>query len=224
MTPLAPILVAAVVELWLATQLPLLIAWLPGWAGLATGWVAVAYVFNAPQLLGKLSAPRTAALLLLPVRLTTQGSARLARRFGVSERAEVVPGLWVGAWPRSGSSPLAHVDVTAELPRRVEPAAWRCFPMLDGAAPRLDAWQAAVEQALACRREGREVLVHCAYGQGRSVAVVLGVLVAEGHFPDLESAYSHVRSVRPRARLTAAQRQVVERGLMGWRVEPTPRG
>lgn len=224
MKPFAPILVAAATELWLATQLPLAVAWLPGWAGLATGWVAMAYAFNAPALLGKLTAPRTAGLLLLPVQLTAQGAARLARRFGVTERVEVVPGLWVGAWPRSGPSPLAHVDLTAELPRRVQPAAWRCVPMLDGAAPHLDAWQAAVDQALAWRREGRDVLVHCAYGQGRSVAVVLGVLVAEGHFPDLETAYSHVRSVRPRARLTAAQRQLVKRGLEGWRALPTRNG
>lgn len=213
MTPFVPIAIAAIVELWLATQLPLVVAWLPGWAGLATGWVAIAYAFNAPHLLGKLGAPRVAAVLLAPVQLTSKGSARLARRFGVTERSEILPGLWVGAWPRRGASPLAHVDVTAELPREVEPALWRCVPMLDGAAPPLAAWQEAVTQAVRWRREGHEVLVHCAYGQGRSVAVILGVLVHEGHFPDVESAYAYVRRVRPKARLTAAQRALVERGV-----------
>lgn len=174
-----------------------------GWAGATTLLTGVAYVGNWPSWLGKGS---VWAWVMAPVLFAARGTAAAAQRAGLVERVEIVPGLWVGGWPRRGAPGLAQLDVTAELPRRGTAEAYACVPMLDGAPMREAAWRNAVDHALAWRRAGLPVLVHCAYGHGRSVAVVIGVLVAEGHDPDFDAAHARVRAVRPAARMTPAQR------------------
>jgi hypothetical protein len=179
------------------------------WAAIGTGWVALAYLRNAPAMLGKGS--RSSLVLLLPFHAVARGVARLARRAGLSAPPdEVVPGLFVGGWPSRGAPAMAQLDCTAELPRRGDARAYACFPMLDGAAPPPAAWDDAVAQALAWRAASLPVLVHCAYGHGRSVSVVIGVLLAEGRFQHWQEAYAHVRAIRPRAHLTRGQRQHLE--------------
>lgn len=207
-SPALPFLIVAALEGGFATLLPTWAAWAPAWAGAATAWVGLAYLLRRPGLLGK--GHSFAQLALLPFALTARGAARAGVR-AMAERwkVELVPGLWVGGWPRRGAPGLAQLDLTAELPRRGDALRYHCVPMLDGAPPEPDAWRAAVDQAVAWRKEGLPVLVHCAYGHGRSVAVCLGVLVAEGHFPTWEAAHAHVLSLRPRATMTAAQRERV---------------
>lgn len=209
MKPALSMLVVAASELWLASIAPEWAGWFLAWAGASTGWVGLAYALGRPALLGKQHAPRLAGVALWPFFAFARGVARAAQYAGLAERAEVAPGLWVGAWPRPGPSPFAHLDLTAELPRRAEPLAYRSLPMLDGAAPTPEAWEEAVAQVLEWRRSGLPVLVHCAYGHGRSVAVVVGVLVREGIEPDAESAHARVLRVRPGARMAAAQRALV---------------
>lgn len=209
MKPALTMLLVAAGEVWLASVTPAWAGWFLLWAGASTGWVGLAYALGRPELLGKQHAPRLAGVALWPFLAFARGVARAAQRAGLAERAEVAPGLWVGAWPRPGPSPFAHLDLTAELPRRAEPLAYRALPMLDGAAPAPETWEEAVRQVLAWRRSGMPVLVHCAYGHGRSVAVVVGVLVREGLEPDVESAHARVLRVRPRARMAAAQRALV---------------
>jgi protein-tyrosine phosphatase len=55
------------------------------------------------------------------------------------------------------------------------------------------------------------VLVHCAYGHGRSVAVAIAAMVEEGLAGTWEEAHARVLAVRPLARMTAAQRRLVAR-------------
>jgi protein-tyrosine phosphatase len=110
---------------------------------------------------------------------------------------------------------MAVVDLCAELPRRGECAAYVAVPMLDGAVPSEQAWRTAVEAVGRFRGENTPVLVHCAYGHGRSVAVVIGHLVATGQEPDLDAALARVRRVRPAARLTPGQRRAVAAWLAG---------
>lgn len=195
-----------------AWELPLCFAWLPAWLALVAGWVALVYLLERPRLLGKIDAPAVAAVLLYPF----LGSARiLVGRPGAgrSGRSEVAPGLWVGGWPAAGPDDLAHLDCTAELPRRAQPAAYRCVPMLDGTAMAPEALHEAVEQVVRWRAEGRPVLVHCAYGQGRSVAVTAVVMVRCGLASSLDDALDRIRALRPRARLVRGQRGVVEAEL-----------
>lgn len=201
-----PWLVAGGSELWIASTIGGVGGALLGWVGAATAWAGVAYVASRPGWLGK---GRPWRWLLLPVALFSRGVAAGAQALGLPERAEVVPGLWVGAWPRRGAPGLAVVDLCAELPRRGECAAYVVVPMLDGAVPSRADWQAAVDAVGRLRRESPPVLVHCAYGHGRSVAVVIGHLVATGVEPDLDAALARVRRVRPAARLTPGQRRAV---------------
>lgn len=201
-----PLFVVAALELWVAAALPTWAAWFPAWCGLATGWVALAYAARRPAWLGK---GRWYRWAWAPYLWFSAAVAAVAQRGGLIERQPIVPGLWVGGWPRKGAPGLAQLDLTAELPRRGDAARYRAIPMLDGATPRPEDWEAAVEQAIAWRREGLDVLVHCAYGHGRSVAVVVGVLVREGHAPHAEAAVEMVTKVRPRARMSPGQRSFV---------------
>ena len=202
-----PLFVVAFLELGLATQTPWWVAVWLAWAGLATGFVGVVYLASRPSWLGKgTSFPP----FLFPYLVLARSMARVAQRLGLIERQEIVPGLWVGGWPRRGAPGLAQLDLTAELPRRGSAAMYRNIPMLDGAVPRREDWDAAVAQVLEWRKEGRDVLVHCAYGHGRSVAVVVGVLVHEGLAADPVVGLAMVRAVRPRARLTAEQTRFVD--------------
>ncbi|MFZ5482215.1 MAG: dual specificity protein phosphatase family protein [Myxococcota bacterium] len=210
MTPALPFLVVAAGELWAATATPWWAAWFLAWCGVSTGWAGVCYLARRPGWLGK---GTRAAWALAPFLWWSRGSARVAQRVMREPRVEVVPGLWVGAWPRRGAPELAQLDLTAELPRRGDALRYACVPMLDGAPPEPDAFHAAVAQVRAWRDEGLPVLVHCAYGHGRSVAVVVAVLVAEGHAPGWEEAHAMVLRRRPLARMTPAQRAVVAHGV-----------
>ncbi len=208
MSPFVPFLVAGVGECACGLLLPGWLAWPFYWTGLATLWASLAYFLNRPDLLGKRGSVM-AFLPLLPFLLFTRGVAFVGTRVIRHSRIEVVPGLWVGGWPLRGAPGLAQLDLTAELPRRGAALRYACVPMLDGAAARPEDWHAAVEQAVAWRREGLPVLVHCAYGHGRSVAVVIGVLVAEGRADRWEDAHARVLALRPRARMTSAQRRML---------------
>ena len=213
-SPFLPFFVVGGTELFFASLAPAWAAWFLYWAGGASVWVGAAYVLRRPALLGKLGAPTLATLALLPFLVTARGAARVGRRTMTAWKVELVPGLWVGGWPHGGVPDLAQLDLTAELPRRGESLRYRAVPMLDGAPPNLPEWTTAVEQAVAWRREGLPVLVHCAYGHGRSVAVCIGVLVAEGHDPTWEAAHARILAVRPRARMTDAQRRMLAAAIV----------
>lgn len=209
MNPFLPFIVVGGGELWLGTLVPVWAAWAFVWAGGATTWVSLAYLLRRPGMLGKEAVPTIAFWALLPYFLTARGAARTGVKTMREWKVELVPGLWVGGWPRHGAPEHAQLDLTAELPRRGDALRYRCLPMLDGAPPDAELWRAAVDQAVAWRAEGLPVLVHCAYGHGRSVAVCIGVLVAEGRAPTWEAAHQLVLAVRPRARMTPAQRAMV---------------
>lgn len=209
MTPALPFFVVGLGELSAAWLLPAWAGWLAAWAGAATSWVGVAYLARRPAWLGKHAAPRLSFLALLPFHLVARGSAALAPRWLGPVRIEIAPGLWVGGWPRRGAPGFAQLDLTAELPRRGEALRYACVPMLDGAPPEPEAFRAAVAQVLVWRAEGLPVLVHCAYGHGRSVAVLVAAMVEAGLHDTWEEAHARVLAVRPRARMTPAQRQAV---------------
>jgi hypothetical protein len=217
-TPAIAWLIVGPLELWWAWVLwgggPLarLAAGGLAWCGASTVLVGLAYVFRRPDWLGKGRPWRWA---LAPILLLARGVAAGAQRLGLEERVEVAPGLWVGGWPRRGAPGFAQLDLTAELPRRGAADAYRCVPMLDGAPPSPDRWEEAVSVARAWRAEGRTVLIHCAFGHGRSVCVLVGVMVLEGLAPSWEDAQAAVKAVRPGARMTQAQRRVLDGRLGG---------
>lgn len=203
-------LIVAALELWVASMLPWWGGVFAAWLGLSTGFAGLAYVFNRPTWLGKTR--RWLRVLITPYLAFSRFIATAAQRAGLRERSEVAPGLWVGGFPRSGAPGLCQLDLTAELPRRGEAADYACVPMLDGRGMRPEAYDRAVRTALAWREGGRPVLVHCAYGHGRSVSVAVGVLVAEGLAQDIDAGVALIRQHRSHGGVRPYQRGVVQ----GW--------
>ena len=203
-----PILLVAGFELWLAGVLPWWSAWLVAWVGMSTLVAGLAYVANRPGWLGKESLPLR--VFMAPYLRFSRLVAATAQRLGHKERDEVAPGIWVGGWPRAGAPSLAQLDLTAELPRRGDAQEYACVPMLDGRGMSAGAFDRAMVQVQAWREAGHDVLIHCAYGHGRSVSVACALLVAEGTDLDLAAAEARIRSLRPRAGVRSYQRPVVE--------------
>jgi hypothetical protein len=101
-----------------------------------------------------------------------------------------------------------YVDLTAEFaePAAVRrSAAYRCFPILDGAAPRREALRAAVESL----RPGR-TFVHCAQGCGRTGLFALAILLHSGAVSSVEEGLRKLRAVRPCIRLSFDQQQCIQ--------------
>jgi len=128
----------------------------------------------------------------------------------------VVAGVFVGprpfAWEAARVEAMgiaALVDLTAELPVATvfcrAPFVRLRVPTIDRTQPTDAALDDAVAWALARHAEGRGVLVHCAFGRGRSVMVTVALVLALGHAETVEEAVALVTRARPVARLRSAQ-------------------
>lgn len=161
--------------------------------------------------------------------------ARWWRRDGPG--VQVVPGVFVGprpfAWEAARVQAMgvtALVDMTAELPVAgvyCRPPFTRLrVPTLDRTQPTDAGLDRAVAWALARHGEGAGVLVHCAFGRGRSAMVTAAVVLALGRAETVEEAVAVVARARPLARLRSAQiaglRRFVVRLHAGGRLLSTP--
>ena len=101
-----------------------------------------------------------------------------------------------------------YVDLTAEFaePKVIRrSASYRCFPILDGAAPTPD----ALRQAVSSLRPGR-TFVHCAQGHGRTGLFALALLLSSGVARTVEDGLRMLTSARPGICLNREQRRCVE--------------
>ena len=163
--------------------------------------------------------------LLWPYRALALLALRIARRLDREDAASAVaPGLWVGRRPFPDEAARLHaagVSAILNLCAEFRPTAWPCdlrsaaVPLLDGVAPMPAELARAVDWVAARRAEGRAVLIHCAQGHGRSATVAAAVLVRLGLAPGPGEALAIVRSARPRARPSRAQRAALARFLEG---------
>ncbi len=163
---------------------------------------------------GKLSAWR--AVVFWPWHLLAWSSMLLQR--GVLREdpmTEVHPGWWLAAWPHEPEAfdewP-AVLDMTAELPRWVEPPAYLCLPTWDGTAVRPQDLERAGSYLAEQREAGREVLVHCAHGHSRSAAAMAAGLVRAGVHSNWEEALDHMARERQGVGLNRSQRE----GMRQW--------
>jgi len=187
-----------------------------GWGGAAFTTSGLAYATGAPWLLGKGTNGhiRTVAFVaLLPYFLLTW--TRWLLEWGVLRETawdEVAPGLFLGRWPGGGRLPAEVglvVDVTAELPaaRIGRSREYTCLPTLDATAPEPRAF-ATLARRIAL--SSVPVYVHCALGHGRSATLAAAVLLLRGRASDVPEALGQLRAVRPRVRLEACQRRLLE--------------
>ena len=148
------------------------------------------------------------------------------RRLGREPPHQAVhPGWLLGGWPHRADlfDPWpAVIDLTCELPRRGPPDRYLALPTWDATAPSADALDRGVAFALAERRAGRPVLVHCAAGHGRSATLLAAALVAAGLHRDWREALAHLRRVRPGVRLSPSQKRALDRWERRRANAPTP--
>ncbi|KAG5239544.1 Dual specificity phosphatase protein [Salix suchowensis] len=127
------------------------------------------------------------------------------RRFTSGEEPynEICEGVYVGGLPYSvdklpPGNP-AIIDCTCEFPRKEEfkGHSYLCLPTWDTRAPQPGEIESAVKWAIRKRAQNVPVYIHCAYGHGRSVAVMCALLVALGVVEDWKKAEQLISERRP---------------------------
>ncbi|WP_175974289.1 phosphatase PAP2/dual specificity phosphatase family protein [Burkholderia sp. BCC1047] len=184
----------------------------PGWA-LAAGWVALALACVAwayrcgapgafqkdadgrfPVFVGWLLAP-TIAGAFVNSRLWTFRQPAPVR---IDERVSIGRTPTTREIRRHGFTAL--VDLTAEMPRWAAAdasLAYACVPQLDLVAPTAAQLAQAVAALERLHGDGRDVLVCCALGYGRSVLCAAAWLAVRRGLTDARDALAAVRAVRP---------------------------
>ncbi|HEX4590111.1 MAG TPA: dual specificity protein phosphatase family protein, partial [Gemmataceae bacterium] len=161
--------------------------------------------------------PRSTWFVLTPVllghRLSLRHYARQCRPWD-----EAAPGVWIGRQLSNSETAVAVkagvtavLDLTAEFneagPFR---AVWyRNLPILDLTAPTREHLAEAVAFITEGTRRG-VVYVHCKAGYSRSAAVVASYLLASGRAATAETAFAHLRAVRPAIVIRPEARRAVE--------------
>ncbi|CAI9767509.1 unnamed protein product [Fraxinus pennsylvanica] len=135
---------------------------------------------------------------------------------GEAPYSEISEGLYVGGWPCSldklpPGNP-AIIDCTCEFPRKMELSghAYFCIPTWDTRSPQPAEIESAVKWACRKRAQKISVFVHCAYGHGRSVAVMCALLVAVGLAEDWKNAEKLIRERRPCIQMNARHHKALE--------------
>lgn len=175
---------------------------------------------NLPILLGKKpdgSFPIWSMIMFSPYLYFVRGFSAL-RRLKSREPPydEICEGLYVGGWPYSPAKlppgNPAIIDCTCELPRMLQftGQGYLCVPTWDTRAPQPAEIESAVQWACRKRAQNKPVFVHCAYGHGRSVAVMCALLVALGVVDDWKNAEKLIRERRPCIKMNALHRQALE--------------
>ncbi len=133
---------------------------------------------------------------------------------GVEAANRVSENLYVGnlfsdaVAQKEGFEWAAIVDLTCEFNERSRGKFYMNLPVHDGNPPSL-------RQCLAAGAFVREhiadgpVLVHCAYGIGRSCTVACACLLALGRAADVDTAFATVKASRPVCRLNARMRSAL---------------
>ncbi len=185
--------------------------WWLWWPVLSLLLLAAAYAGLGANALQKQAhgrhAPATALLLWPLWPLWRLNMAWWLRRAPLS--TDIGQGVRVGSILAAGSDD-AVVDVCAEYPLLRPVAAYRAVPMLDMAPPESRDLAAAAAAVETLRQSGRPVLLCCALGYGRSVAVALLWLWRYGGCGSLAEAEAHLRGLRPQMVLPPATRSRIE--------------
>lgn len=175
---------------------------------------------NLPLLLGKSSDgsfPIWSQIMFSPYLYFVRFFSTLRRlTSGEPPYSEIYDGLFVGGWPscldKLPPGNPAVIDCTCELPRKKEVSglAYLCVPVWDTRAPQPAEIESAVRWACRKRSQNIPIFVHCAYGHGRSVAVMCALLVALGLAEDWKNAEKMIRERRPYIRMNSLHRSALD--------------
>jgi protein-tyrosine phosphatase len=172
--------------------------------------VALAYAAIGPALFQKHAdgtAGLSARILTAPYRLGAFVNSRLWTH-NDERPAEIADNVWIGRFPtaaelRAGGF-KAVVDLAAEFSAPRFGGSWRAVPMLDLVAPPPEKLAEGADAIEGARPRG-PVLVCCALGYGRSAASAATWLLRSGRAGTPADAVAHLKTVRPRLALSAAQ-------------------
>lgn len=177
-------------------------------------------LINLPMLLGKKpdgSFPVLSVLLFSPYLYFVRAFSMVRRYIsGEEPYSQIAEGLYVGGWP---SKPCllppgnpAIVDCTSEFPRikELKGHSYLCIPTWDTRAPDPGQIESAVNWACRKRARNQPVFIHCAYGHGRSVAVMCALLVALDIVEDWKRAEKYIRERRPYIKMNSLQHKALE--------------
>ena len=181
------------------------------WPALALLWLAAVYGHaDAAAWQKQATGKHTLAVSLfaLPLRLMYRVNMAYWLR-GKALSAQVTERIHVGSIL---AAPEFHavVDVCAEYPLAVMPSYYATIPMLDMVPTDVAALRAAADalhQML--QQQNQPVLVCCALGYSRSVAVVLVYLLRQRHAHDLQAALKLLQQARPDMVVSPANQQQI---------------
>lgn len=136
------------------------------------------------------------------------------RRGGVDFCTEVVPGWHLGGWysevaagrVSGGVSNIAVVDLTTEFPERLVSKNYCLVPIWDGTAPTVAQFRRATDFLAEHRRQGRAVVVHCAFGVGRSTTMMIAAMRRLGLCESVDEGLALIRRKRSVCKLNSLMR------------------
>lgn len=168
------------------------------WPAVSLGVVALAYAGLGVAVFQKSGDGHqsiASRLMLWPYQLGARVNAWAWTR-RIAPQVDVAEGVSVGRYPVFVPPDVSVIDMTAEFTAR-RSAAWFAFPQLDLVTPEPLVLAAAAARIDAEREKGRRVLVSCALGYSRSVAVIAVWLLRRGLARDAVEAVGLVRRMRP---------------------------
>jgi protein-tyrosine phosphatase/membrane-associated phospholipid phosphatase len=174
--------------------------WFFLWPSLCLLMIGLGYSGLGADVFQKNSAGRmspSARILLAPYQLGARLSFYyFSRRTSASD--QIVPGMFLGSFPRTVPSVDAVLDMTTDWPRSrfTLGKSYIACPRLDLVAPSPSELELSVEALNKLAKRG-SVLVHCALGLSRSAVVVVAWLVKQGYADNIEQALAMVRAARP---------------------------
>lgn len=138
----------------------------------------------------------SARVLLAPYQLGSWISFLYFRRKAALSDP-IVPGVFLGSFPRNQPQAKAVLDMTSDWPRSrfTRKCAYIACPRLDLVAPDVDELQESVVALESLMKEG-DVLVHCALGLSRSAIVVVAWLMKQRRAGNIDDAINIVQSAR----------------------------
>lgn len=220
------VLAALALSVWLTDAFWL---WkvLLSWIGLSGLYFGIGYVTGWGEMMAKSRhgrLPWAIKIALLPVLVGVVVYHRIAKRLDTAEPLhQIRPGLWLGRRLTLSEGELlrthginAILDVTAEFDAPCsdlldKDIAYLNIPVFDRHRPRVGQIAAAVKWIARQRARDRQVLIHCALGQGRSVTVLLAYLLFSDSSADLRTLLKEVQGIRSVANPNALQLRALER-------------
>jgi protein-tyrosine phosphatase len=95
------------------------------------------------------------------------------------------------------------IDLTNEIPRiQQDEVIYLNYPTYDTTPPLVRDMKDAIEEIRKLNLKEGSILVHCAYGRGRSCCMLVALLVGLNIYSTWESAFEEIKKKRPNVRLS----------------------